>query len=175
MLEISLRYGSALFSIALEQNKVKEWQIEIKELINLLEDNQDFVMLLSSQFLSLDKRKQIVDETIKFDDEELNSFIKVIIDNNRSEYLIDILYAFNTLCNEHQGIVEGLLYSVTPIEKTQIQLIEKSLSEKEKRKVELRNLIDKSLIGGLKVVIEDRVYDDSIKYHLVKMKTTLMK
>ena len=175
MLEISLRYGSALFSIALEQNKVKEWQIEIKELINLLEDNQDFVMLLSSKFLSLDKRKQIVDETIKFDDEELNSFIKVIIDNNRSEYLIDILYAFNTLCNEHQGIVEGLLYSVTPIEKTQIQLIEKSLSEKEKRKVELRNLIDKSLIGGLKVVIEDRVYDDSIKYHLEKMKTTLMK
>lgn len=175
MLEISLRYGSALFSIALEQNKVKEWQIEIKELINLLEDNQYFVMLLSSKFLSIDKRKQIVDETIKFDDEELNSFIKVIIDNNRSEYLIDILYAFNTLCNEHQGIVEGLLYSVTPIEKTQIQLIEKSLSEKEKRKVELRNLIDKSLIGGLKVVIEDRVYDDSIKYHLEKMKTTLMK
>lgn len=175
MLEISLRYGSALFAIALEQNKVKEWQIEIKELINLLEDNQDFVMLLSSKFLSLDKRKQIVDETIKFDDEELNSFIKVIIDNNRSEYLIDILYAFNTLCNEHQGIVEGLLYSVTPIEKTQIHLIEKSLSKKEKRKVELRNLIDKSLIGGLKVVIEDRVYDDSIKYHLEKMKTTLMK
>lgn len=175
MLEVSLRYGSALFSLAIDLNKVKEWQKEIKELINLLEDNEEFVMVLSSKFLSLDKRKQIVDETIKFDDEELNSFIKVIIDNGRSEYLKDILYAFNTLCNEHQGIIEGLLYSVTPIDKKQIELIENSLSKKEKKKVELRNLIDKSLIGGLKVVIEDRVYDDSIKYHLEKMKTTLMK
>lgn len=175
MLEVSLRYGSALFSLALEQNKVVQWQKEIKELISLIEENKDFLELLDSKFLSASERKDIADKTLLFDDEYLNSFIKVIIDNKRINIFLDILYAFNSLCNEHRDIIEGYLYSVTPLNKEQIQHIESALSKKEGKNVELRNLIDKSLIGGLKVVIEDRVYDDSIKYHLKEMKTTLMK
>ena len=174
MLEVCLRYGSALFSLAVEKNKIDSWQKEIKELISLIEENQELLELLNSKFLSVEERKGLVDQLLLFEDEELNSFIKIIIDNERIPYLKDILYAFNSFCNEHKGVKEGYIYSVTQIDKQQIESIEKALSKKEGKQIELRNIIDKSLIGGLKVVIEDRVYDDSIKFHLEKMKTTLI-
>lgn len=175
MLEVCLRYGTALFSLALETDKAIKWQKEMKELIYLIEENGELLELLNSKFVSIDERKDIVDNVLLFEDEELSSFIKLILDNGRISYLKDILYSFNTLCNRHRGILEGYVYSVEQLSKSQIESIENALSKKEGKIIELRNLIDKSLIGGLKVVIEDRVYDDSIKFHLEKMKTTLIK
>jgi F-type H+-transporting ATPase subunit delta len=90
-------------------------------------------------------------------------------------YILDILSSFNSLCNEHFGVLEGIIYSVEPLDKKYIQQIQDILSKKENVKCELKNIIDKSLIGGLKVMINDHIYDDSIKFHLEKMKSTLLK
>ena len=40
---------------------------------------------------------------------------------------------------------------------------------------ELINIIDPSLIGGVKVVINDHIYDGSIKHHIDNMKLSLLK
>ena len=94
MLEVCLRYGTALFSLALETGKVIKWQKEMKELIYLIEENGELLELLNSKFVSIDERKDIVDNVLLFEDEELSSFIKLILDNGRISYLKDILYSF---------------------------------------------------------------------------------
>lgn len=175
MLELALRYGSALHSLALDLNKVELWQKEMKELTKLLTENNEFLNLLNSEFLSIKERKQIVNNTIIFDDAELNAFINIIIDNNRVSNLLEILEAFNSLCNQTLGILEGVIFSVERLDESQISSIETAIAKKEQVKIELKNVIDKSLIGGLKVFINGHVYDDSIKYHLEKMKNSLRK
>ena len=90
MSELALRYGSALHSLALDFNKVELWQKEMKELTKLLTENNEFLNLLTSEFLSIEERKQIVNNTIIFDDAELNAFINIIIDNNRVSNLLEI-------------------------------------------------------------------------------------
>lgn len=175
MSELALRYGTALYSLALDLNKVEYWQKEIKELIKLLKENPEFLNVLSSDFLSVSKRKEILKETIVFDDDEINNFLNIIIDNNRVSNLLEILEGFNSLCNQHLGIVEGVVYSVEPLDETQLNSLIDVISKKENVKVELKNMIDKSLIGGLKILINDHVYDGSIKSHLNKIKNTLTK
>lgn len=175
MEEMALRYGQALYSLASDLDKIKSWQEEVKQIKGLLKDNPDFVMVLSSNFLSLDKRKTIVDETFVNLDENIKAFIKVIIDNNRTRYILDIFDSFNSLCNQHFNVLEGIIYSVEPLDEKYILKIQELISKKEKVSCELKNHIDKSLLGGLKVVINDHIYDDSIKHHLLKMKTTLLK
>ena len=161
MSELALRYGSALHSLALDLNKVELWQKEMKELTKLLTENNEFLNLLNSEFLRIEERKQIVNNTIIFDDAELNAFINIIIDNNRVSKLLEIL--------------EGIIFSVERLDESQISSIETAIAKKEQVKIELKNVIDKSLIGGLKVFINGHVYDDSIKYHLEKMKNSLRK
>ena len=41
--------------------------------------------------------------------------------------------------------------------------------------MELHNIIDPTLIGGVKVVIHDRVYDGSLKHRLKEMEKDLLK
>ena len=172
---VSSRYGLALYSLALDNNKVIEWQAEVKELRSILLENTDFIMILGSSFLSLEEREEILEKSLIGVDKNILALIHVVMENNRSHELLDIFDSFNSYCNEYRGVSEGLIYSTLKLDKTVINQIEEKISKIEHNKVELKNVIDPSLIGGVKVVIHDRIYDGSIKHHMENMKKDLLK
>ena len=175
MESIPSRYGQALYSLALEQDKILSWQEEIKELKTVFEENSDFIMVLGSSFLSLKKRQEILEKTLVGVDKNIVALILVIMENNRTNSLLEVFDAFNSYCNEYRGISEGYIYSTLKLDKKIISQIEEKISRVEKRQVELKNVIDPTLIGGVKIVIHDRIYDGSIKHHIEMMKKDLLK
>ena len=173
MLEIAQNYASALLSIAIDDNKVIDYQKEVKELSKIIKDNPDFLLLLDSRFLYVEERKEKVSEILVNFSPDIINFIKIIVEHNRVNYLEDILEAFNTLCNENRDIVEGLLYSAFPLDEKTINKIKNKISQIEHRDVDLITRVDPSLIGGVKVVINSHVYDGSVKNKLEKMQIDL--
>ena len=173
MLEIAQNYANALLSIAIEDNKVIDYQTEVKELSKIIKDNPDFLMLIDSRFLSVEERKEEAEKVLKGFSTDVINFIKIIVEHNRVNYLEDILQAFNTLCNESRDIVEGLIYTAFPLKEEILLKIKNKISQIEHRDVDLIVRIDPSLIGGVKVVINSHVYDGSIKNQLEKMQIDL--
>ena len=174
MNQIAQTYAEALYSLGLDEKKLTKLQEEVKELSSIIEDNPDFLMLLNSRFMSVNERKKIAQKILKDFDVDIVNLVRVIIDNNRMEYLEEILQAFNSLCNEHRGIKEGLIYSAFPLDKQTINTVQKKISQIEHMEVELIAKIDPTLIGGVKVVINSHVYDGSIKNQLEKMQIDLL-
>ena len=174
MKELAQNYASALLSIAIDDNKVIDYQKEVKELRKIIRDNEDFVLLLDSRFLSIEERMNNAEKILKGFSPDVVNFIKIIIKHNRVSYLEDILEAFNSLCNENQDIVEGLIYSAFPLDESTLLKVKKKISQIENHEVDLIPRIDPSLIGGVKVVINSHVYDGSIKNQLEKMQIDLL-
>ena len=172
---ISSRYGLALYSIALDNNQVVEMQEEIKQISSIFKVNADFIMILGSSFISLTERQNLLKKTLIGVNEDIIALILVVMENNRTSYLLDIFEAFNSYCNEYRGISEGLVYSTLKLDQKVINQIEEKISKVEHQKVELKNIIDPTLIGGVKVVVHDRIYDGSIKHHIENMKKDLIK
>ena len=175
MESVSSRYGLALYSLALDNDKVIEWQKDVKELSRVFKENPDFVMILGSSFLSLEERIDILEKTLVNVDKNIVALIVVVMENNRTSYIYDVFDSFNSYCNQYRGVSEGLIYSTLKLEQTIISQIEEKISKIEKRKVELKNVIDPTLIGGVKIVIHDHIYDGSIKHHIEVMKKDLLK
>jgi len=175
MNELASRYALALFSLKRDEDKLLETQKEVKELHRLIKEDEEFMSILASHSLSIEDRLEIVENVFASIDEEIKNFIKIIVENNRAKYLLDIFDEFNSLVNEYRGVKEGLAYSAMPLSDKEIDHISKSISEIEKMPVELKNKVDPSLIGGIKVVINDHVYDGSIKHQIEDMKLTLLK
>ena len=173
MLEIAQNYASALLSIAIDENRVVDYQKEVKELSKIIKDNPGFLLLLDSRFLTVSERKEKVSEILVNFSTDIINFIKIIVEHNRVNYLEDILQAFNTLCNENRDIVEGLIYTAFPLEEKTLLKIKNKISQIENREVDLITRIDPSLIGGVKVVINSHVYDGSIKNQIEKMQIDL--
>ncbi len=175
MEKVSSHYGLALYSLAVDLDKVSEWQLQVKELSHIFLENDDFIMVLGSSFLPIEERREILQKSLVGVDKEIVSFIMVIMDNNRTNELLDIFTCFNSYCNEYRGVSEGLVYSTYKLDQKVINQIEEKMAKIENNKVELRNIIDPSLIGGVKIVIHDHIYDGSIKHHVEMMKSDLLK
>ena len=174
MNQIAQTYAEALFSLALEEKKLSSLQEEGKQLSDIINDNPDFLLLLNSRFMSAEERKEVAIKILKGFDDDIVNLIKVIVDNNRVDYVQEILQAFNSLCNEYRGVKEGLIYSAFPLDKQTINTIKEKISQVEHMDVELIAKVDPSLIGGVKVVINSHVYDGSIKNQLEKMQINLL-
>ena len=172
---VSSRYGLALYSLAVDENKVTAWQEEVRELSRIFKENTDFIMVLGSSFLSIEKRQEILTKTMVGVDKHIVALISLVMVNNRINSILDIFESFNSYCNEHRGVSEGLIYSTLKLDEKVINQIEQKISKVEHKEVELKNIIDPTLIGGVKVVIHDHIYDGSIKHHIEMMKTDLIK
>ena len=175
MKELTSRYSVALFSLKRDENQLIDSQLEIKELIKVLRENPDFLTLLDSSYKEFEEKEEIINQVFKSIDEEIKSLIKIVVRNHRAMYLIEIFEEFNSLVNEYRGVLEGLVYSTVPLSENELDKLNQKISEVEARETELRNIIDPSLIGGVKVVINDHIYDGSIKHHIENMKLSLLK
>ena len=172
---VSSRYGLALYTLALEEKKLDLWQEEVRELSRIFKENTDFIMVLGSSFISLEERQEILEKSLVGVDKEIVALISVVMENNRINLIFEIFESFNSYCNQYRGVSEGLIYSTVKLEEKVISQIEEKVSKIENSKVELKNVIDPSLIGGVKIVIKDHIYDGSIKHHINMMKQDLLK
>ena len=175
MNELTSRYAEALYLVKKDSNTLVETQSEVKELIKIIKDNPDFTTLLSSSYLSKEERIAIIDQVFKGVDEETKNLLKIAVENGRGKYVLGILEDFNSLVNVYRGVKEGLVYSAMPLKDEEVAQISSSISKKEKEPVELKNVVDPTLIGGVKVVINDHIYDGSLKHHIENLKSTLLK
>lgn len=175
MKEITSRYAEALYSLKKDEKSLESSQREIKELIKVLKENPDFLVVLNSSYKEFEEKEQIIDKVFIGVDEEIKTLIKIVVKNHRGQYLTEIFENYNSLVNEYRGVIEGLVYSTEPLSESQLAKLNSAIGKIETRPVELKNIIDPSLIGGVKVVINDHIYDGSIKRHINDMKIALLK
>jgi len=175
MNEIASRYAAGLYSIALDANKVNVWQDEIKTIHKLFLENREFLDVLSSAFLPLKDKEEMLDNTFKGVDTNIVNLLKLLVKNHRERYILDTLQAYNSLANQLRGVKEGLIYSTYRLDDKTLEKIKQKIKEVEGCDVDLINIIDPTLIGGVRVVIDGHIYDGSIKSHLAKLKESLLK
>lgn len=168
------RYALSLFSIAKEENQVEKYKNTIKMIKQVMLENKDLVHLLSSYFILQEEKEMVLDNIFPQVDEYILNFIKIIVKNKRMMEIIGIFNEFNKMCNDYLKIKEGTIYSTEELSSSEIESIEQKLSKVISTKVELINKIDEKLIGGIKVVIEDQVFDGSIKNKLETLKSALI-
>ncbi len=171
-----VRYAAALLDLAIEEKKVPEYKEAIKVLLSTFQANPELSILLSSAFIEDDEKRKTIDRV--FSNPELPSlspFLKVLVDRGRIRDFKDIAKAFNKIANANLLIEEGVIYSTLPLHPEKMAEIERAISLQSRTNVELTNEIDSDLIGGIKVVIHDRIYDGSVANMLSSLQSQLLK
>ena len=68
-----------------------------------------------------------------------------------------------------------MVYSYLPLTNEEVNKIQEAVSKKLNLKILLKNEIDESLMGGVKVVVENHVMDSSIKNRMDLLKQELLR
>ena len=104
---------------------------------------------------------------------DAENFVRVLAENGRLEVLAEIRVQYEALRNAREGVVEAEIVSAFELNKAQVADLVARLEKKTGRKVRTKVSIDKDLIGGVKLVIGDKVIDGSARAQLGALETAL--
>jgi len=104
---------------------------------------------------------------------EAENLLRVLAENKRIELLPEIRTQFEALKNEREGVVEAEVHSAFELTQAQVADLVQRLEKKTGRKVRAQVRIDKDLIGGVKLVLGDKVIDGSARAQLGALRAAL--
>ena len=104
---------------------------------------------------------------------EGENFIRVLAENGRLDLLPEIRTQFHALRNTREGVIEAEVFSAFELSDAQLADLVQRLEKKTGRKVKAKVHLDKELIGGIKVVLGDKVIDGSARAQLSALETAL--
>ena len=101
------------------------------------------------------------------------NFVQVLVSNGRLEVTPQVRVLFEALKREQEGVLEAHIISALPIGDAEVKPLVAALEAKYKRKVTVKVDTDPSLIGGVKIVVGDKVIDATVRGKLDTMAAAL--
>lgn len=168
-------YALALFSLCKESGQsVKDVYGELCSIDQILSENGDFVMLLSSPVLTEEEKLDMLKNAFEGNiSDTVYDFICVLTENRHITDFSEICKSFKTLYYQDENIVEVTVKTTVSLSGEQRQKLISKLESFTGMNIILNEEIDETLIGGIVVNYNDTQIDASIKGRLAKLKTAL--
>lgn len=173
-LVVDLTYGNALFQAAKDVDKVALILQEADEVLGLLDKEPDLLAFLNTPAIAADVKKSVISNIFKGEicDELLNLFF-ILVDKGRTRHLSKIIDMYKHLINKEEGLSFGTILSVEPLGEDKLRRFEEETGKLLQTKVKLENIQAKDLIGGVKIYIEGKVIDASLKSRLKGLRSSM--
>ena len=160
---LSSRYAKSLLSLVVEQNKLEDTLSDMKHIVNVCSENKDLSLLLKSPIVKTDKKISILSEIFSKSVSDVTmSFIHIITSKKREMYLEGIAESFISLYKVHNNIETVTLTTAVPIDENTKSEILSYIKKNGKTDVELTEIIDQDILGGMIVKIGDKQLDASV-------------
>ena len=162
--ETSERYSRALFEVLKEFNELDKTEGDIKNFQSLITINSEVKNFLKDPTQSIDQQNKAINllaEKFNFS-KNLKNFFLLLIEKRRIFFVEKIFESFLKLCLKKRGEIKASLIS------------SKELSQSMGATLKFDYVVDKNLIGGLKLQLGSFMIDTSIKNKLKKYEQAML-
>ncbi|MGK7376476.1 F0F1 ATP synthase subunit delta [Planococcus sp. 1R117A] len=175
MSQASERYALALFEIANQHGTSEEVEADLREVKKVFIENPELLNLLDSPKLAAENRKNIISELFGQGNGYVVNTLQLLAERGRLDEVTDVVDQYIRLANEAKGIEDAKVYSVSPLTEEERASISATFAKKiGKQSLRIENIIDPSLIGGLRLQVGTRIYDSSISSKLERLQRQLI-
>ena len=172
---VAKRYGVALFELAQEKAQVDIVQQELLEVKKVFQMNQELEQLLTNPKLAMTKKKELLANLFQEANPLIQNTLYVMLEKNRLAEIVNTIDEFIEYANEAAGIAEAKVFSTRVLTAEESQGISTAFAAKVGRQsLQIDNIIDPTLIGGIRVQIGNHIYDGSLSAKLERMQQDLI-
>ena len=174
MTQTAKNYADALYELAADEGLAKELYSQINEVKDILRNNPDYVRLLSAPNLTKAEKLGALDEAFSGRVHTyLLSFLKLLCEQGHIRELPTCAERFNARYDEDRGILNAVAVTAARLTPEQSARIARRLSELTGKKVDLRNRIDPSVLGGIRLEYDGKELDGTVRQRLDGLRKTL--
>jgi F-type H+-transporting ATPase subunit delta len=165
---IARRYARALFSLAVDADRIEPWSSVFASLRVTFRDNRELRDALTNPVYTAEQRRAVVAKLahgLALDPEPTNLML-LLADRNRLVLLDAVAEAFGELADQKLGRVRARVISAVPLEQGEATRLAERLAGAAKAQVIVEREVDPSILGGVVAHVGNTVYDGSLRSQL---------
>ncbi len=174
MVNAKSEYGFSLFCLAREQKRIDDYAECLLQVEKAVSENPDWLSLLRSPAIPLGERLGLIDKV--FHDlavKEVLNLLKLLCEKGQIQILPECIAEFCLLVQEWKKHIPAEVRFAFPLTDEQKEKLVKKIEKMTGKIPEMTYIEDPSLIGGIRVKIEDAVLDGSVSANLGALKEVI--
>ena len=174
--ETSERYSRALFEVSKDANELEKVEADVNKFQLLLTSSYEIKNFIKDPTQNTTEQGKVINllaEKLEFS-KNLKNFFLLLIEKRRIFFVKKIFESFLKLCSRKRGEVKASLISSKELSQPELEKIRKDLSFTMGSTLKFEYILDKELIGGLKLQLGSFMIDTSIKSKLKKYEQVML-
>ncbi|MBO4419725.1 MAG: ATP synthase F1 subunit delta [Oscillospiraceae bacterium] len=174
MTQIAKNYADALYELAREAGAEQQVYEQLREVRELLEENPDYVVLLSAPNLPKEERLAVLDEAFSGRIHPyLLNLLKILCERGHIRELKDCAIQYRRRRNADLGILDAVAVTAVPMGETLREKLRQRLQGITGKQVDLEYRIDPAVLGGIRLEYDGKALDGTVKTRLAGIEKTL--
>ncbi len=174
MTDIAKEYGTALFMLACECDKKKEYSNALDTIETAFADTPEYLTFLASPSIPLSERISSVE--VAFADkipEHLLSYLELLCEKGRVSCFLESAKEYRALLDASERISNATVTSAVQLTQAEKEKLKAKLEKMNNGVVNIDYLIDETLLGGFIVEINGKIMDGSLRHRLREVKEVM--
>ena len=172
---VANRYAEALYELSVEKGQTSSVQEDLLEIQKAFLANPRIGELLANPRFPLAKKKEILATLLVGANSLVQDAIFVLTEKQRLNEFINFVDEFVGFVNNAAGIADADVYSTRPLTDKESAAISSVFARKVgKESLRINNIIDPSLIGGIRLQIGNRIFDSSLANKLSRLQRDML-
>jgi F-type H+-transporting ATPase subunit delta len=169
--ESSLCYAKALFTL-LGADEVQENDAHV--LGEVLEHSPSLRKFFAAPQISRKAKEKVLRNSLQDKvSPALLRFVLFLLSKGKLNLLPQITEEYRRIFNAQQGVLTATLVTAVPSTASQQDAFKSKLASCYQKKIHLQTIVDKSIIGGAKLIIANHMIDGSLQSRLERMRARL--
>ncbi|MGL5087319.1 MAG: F0F1 ATP synthase subunit delta, partial [Clostridium sp.] len=157
------RYAIALYDVAKKKGKVQEYLRDLREICDIIDSNKEFHEVIKHPQIGTKQKKKTFINIFKGKiDEELLSFLLILIEKDRILFLREKLEQMEKVDLEHKNTFKGYVKTTVHLKEEEFNKLVANLEAKYNKHIILDQIIDPSILGGIYVRVNNDVIDGTV-------------
>ena len=164
-------YGQSLYELAASENQSERILSEMETVKNIFSENPDYITLLNEPSIPKRERLSLLDEAFgNALSQYLLNFIKILVERGLIRSFPACFKRYRESYNAAHGIADGLVISAVPLDEKRLSALTEKMHSLTGKKVFLKQKVDKSVLGGIRIELEGKLYDGTVKGRLSEIR-----
>lgn len=172
---VAPRYAKALLEAAHDQNQVETVHEELQALASVFKENPTILTIFDNARISAADKANLLTTLTKDASPLVANLLKLTQQYGRFGALPAIITAFNRVYDDEAGIIAATVTTAVALSADQADALRSSIAARFGLKsTQLKQIVDPSVIGGVRIQARGSVIDGTVKHRFEKMKAALL-